>query len=62
MQPQVNDGVGLRVSPGCPNILQHLRVYLKADGGGEEEDEEEQLPPLAFAFDGEDMNMEIEGV
>jgi hypothetical protein len=43
--------------------LQQLRFYLKANGGGEEEDEEEEeLPPLAFAFDGEDMNMEIEGV
>jgi hypothetical protein len=48
--------------PVAPSILQQLRFYLKADGRGEEEDEEEELPPLAFAFDGEDMNMEIEGV
>jgi hypothetical protein len=42
--------------------LQQLRVFLKGDGGEEEEDEEEQLPPLAFVFDGEDMNMEKEGM
>jgi len=42
--------------------LQQLRVFLKGDGGEEEEDEEEQLPPLAFVFYGEDMNMEIEGM
>ncbi|CAD6250521.1 unnamed protein product [Miscanthus lutarioriparius] len=55
-QPQVNDEVDLRVSPGRPSILQQLGVFLKADGDGEEE----QLPPLAVASDGEDMDMEIE--
>lgn len=60
-QPQVNDGVDLRVSTGHPSILQQLGIFLKADGGGEEdEEEEEQPPPLAVASDGEDMDMEIE--
>ncbi|CAD6243887.1 unnamed protein product [Miscanthus lutarioriparius] len=59
-QPQVNDEVDLRFSPGRPSILQQLGVFLKADGGGEEEDQEEQLPPLAVASDGEDMDTEIE--
>jgi len=55
-QPQVNDEVDLRVSPGRPSILQQLGVFLKADGDGEEE----QLPPPADPSDGEDMDMEIE--
>jgi hypothetical protein len=62
-QPQVNDEVDLRVSPGRPSILQQLGVFLKAaDVGGEEEeeDEDEQPPPLGVASDGEDMDMEIE--
>jgi hypothetical protein len=59
-QPQVNDEVDLRFSPGRPSILQQLGVFLKADGGGDEEDQGEQLPPLAVASDGEDMDMEIE--
>ncbi|TKW39997.1 hypothetical protein SEVIR_1G216700v4 [Setaria viridis] len=61
-QPQVDEGGGLRVSPGGPSVLQQLGVFLKADDGSDDDEEEEgqQQPSAAAAFASHGEDMEVE--